>query len=142
MKKALILTIIFLSSLCAFPQDQDMVPYISLKPVEFHEELSIVNNPLIVDVREPFEYRGSRLTGAINVPSRDALNKMADTIDRATYIFVYCTTDVRSKPAAKALSEKGFIHIYSLDGGIAGWRREGFPVERKKARRRSQKPVS
>ena len=134
--------IIFFSSLNVFPQDRDMIPYISLNPAEFHEELTIVNNPLIADVREPFEYRGSRLPGAINVPSRDALNKMADTLDRATYIFLYCTTDVRSITVAKLLSEKGFIHVYSLNGGIAKWRKAGLPVERIKIKRRSQKTGS
>lgn len=130
--------LIYLLLLCnrAFPQTADTLAVISLKPAEFREDMAIVNNPVLVDVREFFEYRRSRIPGAINIPSSGNIDDAADTIAKTTHLFLYCTTDSRSRKVGERLIRQGFIHVYSLDGGISGWRKEGFPVERKKVRRK------
>lgn len=96
----------------------------------------MVNNPVLADVREFFEYKKSRIPGAVNIPSSGNIEASADTIDKAAHIFLYCTTGFRSRKVADKLIRQGFIHVYSMDGGISDWKKEGFPVERKKVRRR------
>lgn len=128
----------FLLLLCtsAFSQDADSLTFVSLNPSEFREEMAIVNNPVLVDVREFFEYKKSRIPGAVNIPSSGSIETSADTIDKATHLFLYCTGGTRSRKVADRFIRRGFIHVYSMDGGISGWKKEGFDVERKKVRRK------
>jgi rhodanese-related sulfurtransferase len=95
----------------------------------------MVNYPLIVDVREYFEYKRSRLKDAVNIQSSGNLESTVDTLDKFSHIFLYCTTDFRSIRVAKFLVENGFIHVYSLDGGIKAWKKAGLPVEKRKIRK-------
>ncbi|HEX2970602.1 MAG TPA: rhodanese-like domain-containing protein, partial [Bacteroidales bacterium] len=98
-------------------QKPDSSSVIYLTPEQFREELSILSNPLIIDVREFFEYRRSRLNDAINIPSSGSIEIPADTIDKSRHLFLYCTSGFRSKRVAEKFIEKGFKHVYSLDGG-------------------------
>lgn len=116
-------------------QQSDSLAFIQLKPAEFSEELGIVSNPLIVDVREYFEYRRSRLQGAVNIPSSGSFDLPADTIDRSRHVFLYCTSGFRSKRVAQKFTDKGFIHVYSLDGGIKAWKEAGLRIEKKRLKK-------
>jgi rhodanese-related sulfurtransferase len=120
-----------------FSQIPDSLSFISLKPAQFSEELGIVNNPLLVDVREYFEYKRSRLKGAVNMPSSGSIDMPADTINRSRHLFLYCTSGFRSKKVAQKFADKGFIHVYSLDGGIKAWKEAGLRVDRKRLKKRS-----
>ena len=116
-------------------QVPDSLKVISLRPDEFEQEFKRESNPLLVDVREFFEFKKSRIKNAVNIPSSGNLEFSADTIKKDRPLFFYCTSGFRSKRVAKYFCEKGFIKVYSLDGGIAAWRKEGLPVEKKKLRR-------
>ncbi len=118
-----------------FSQESDSLSFISLDPSQFREELSIVSNPLLVDVREFFEYKKSRINGAVNIPSSRSIDVPADTINKATHIFLYCTSGFRSERVARKFAGKGFIHVYNLDGGIKAWKNEGYPLEKRRVRK-------
>ena len=63
------------------------------------------------------------------------LDIAADTIDKKEDLFFYCTSGFRSKRVAKFFYQKGFLNVYSLDGGIAAWSKEKLPVDKKKLKR-------
>jgi rhodanese-related sulfurtransferase len=116
----------------AYSQKVDTVKYQSLEPYDFHLEYLKADSAMLVDVREPFEFRGRRIKDAVNMPSSGDLDFAADTIDKNYAMFFYCTTDYRSKRVAEIFAEKGFSKVYSLDGGIVAWKKDGFPVIRRK----------
>ena len=116
-------------------QVPDSLKYKSLRPAEFQLAYQKAEKPILIDVREFFEYRKSRLKDAINIPSSGNLGFAADSIDRNSDLFFYCTSGFRSKRVAKFFSGKGFLKTYSLEGGIMAWKREGMPIIRKKIRR-------
>jgi rhodanese-related sulfurtransferase len=116
----------------AYSQKVDTVKYQSLEPYDFHLEYLKADSAMLVDVREPFEFRGRRIKDAVNMPSSGNLDFAADTIDKNYAMFFYCTTDYRSKRVAEIFAEKGFSKVYSLDGGIVAWKKDGFPVIRRK----------
>lgn len=77
-------------------------------------------NGLLIDVREPREYRSGHIRQAVNVPlSRWAAESSRLPKDRP--IFVYCQSGMRSKSAAKRLAKTGHGPIYNLRGGVAAW---------------------
>lgn len=139
MKRPGLTALAFLILVPVFSQEGDSLSYISLDPAQFSEEMQIVTDPQLLDVREVFEYRRSRIPGAVNMPSFSNLDKYTDTISLAAHLFLYCTSDFRSRQVAKHLAGKGFIHVYDLEGGIAAWKKEGFPLDRKRLGRRGGK---
>jgi rhodanese-related sulfurtransferase len=100
-----------------------------------HSELA-----LIVDVREPAEYKSSHVPRAINIPRgllelrADPASPVADaalTADRSARILVYCTKGpgARSLLAAQTLSSMGYERVEVLGGGLNAWVEAGLPVE-------------
>ncbi len=92
---------------------------------------------MMVDVREHFEFRGKKIRDAINIPSSNNLEYAADTIDKNYSLFFYCTTDYRSRRVAEYFHDQGFTKVYNLEGGIVAWKKDGFPVTKKKSRRKN-----
>ena len=125
--------ILFTLSLCSFKRaGSDSLKFKSLPPAEFLAAYQKSQKAVMIDVREFFEYRKSRIKDAINIPSSGNLEVSADTLDKDSNLFLYCTSGFRSKRVAKFFSEEGFTKVYSLDGGIMAWRKEGTAWIRKR----------
>jgi thioredoxin 1 len=126
--------IVFFLILCNVSRGQvpDSLKFISLRPVDFQKAYQNDDKALLVDVREFFEYKKSRLNDAVNIPSSGNLGVPADTLNKEYSLFLYCTSGFRSKRVAKYFYDKGFPNLYSLDGGIVAWKKEGLPVIKKR----------
>jgi len=119
-------------------QQADTVKYLSLDPDRFRIECYTDTNGILIDVRETFEFRGPRIEDAVNVPAWKIKN-IADTLDKSRSVYLYCTTDFRSRRAAEELYALGYRKLYSLEGGIVAWRKAGYGVVRRLLRRSSSK---
>ena len=87
---------------------------------------------LLVDVREESEYAKDHLPGSIHVGKgiieRDIEERVAD-LDAP--MVLYCGGGFRSALAADNLQKMGYRNVASMDGGIRGWRENGFPLTSK-----------
>ena len=83
--------------------------------------------PLVIDVREPYEWRLVRMEGARHVPMND-IPAQHDTLPRDRAVVVICAHGNRSYCVAAWLIEQG-IDASSLAGGITQWARQGGMVE-------------
>jgi rhodanese-related sulfurtransferase len=119
-------------------QIPDSLKYISLAPSEFQTAFTKDTNALMVDVREFFEYKKSRIKNAVNIPSSENLQVSADTIDKGKHLFIYCTSGYRAKRVAVKLYDYGFEHLYNLEGGIMAWRKAEMHVEKKKIKKKDK----
>ncbi len=89
-------------------------------------ELAAEPGVLVVDVREPYEFRSGTIPGAVLAP----LGGLAADIesiapDRNTEVVLICSVGNRSALAAKDLQDRGYRRVASLAGGVVGWRAEG-----------------
>lgn len=135
--KAILFTILLFTVLFRVSaQVPDSLKYKSLDPYYFHLNYLKDDKALLIDVREFFEYRKSRINGAVNIPSSGKIEIAADTIDKELHLYFYCTSGFRSKRVAIKFYNYGFRNLYNLDGGIVGWRKEGMAVSKKRIRRR------
>jgi len=116
-------------------QVQDSIKYKSLDPYDFHLTYLQTDSSILIDVREPFEYKGKRIRGSINIPASGNLDTAADTLNKNFALFLYCTSGFRSSNAAKKLYAKGFYKLYNLEGGITAWRKDGLPCVKGSGRR-------
>lgn len=133
--------VIIFCYLCCFPvssQPPDSSKFQSLEPYDFHLQYLRHDSALLIDVRESFEFRGRRIHDALNFPSSANLDLLADTINKNYALFLYCTTDYRSIRVAEKLYDKGFRKLYSLEGGIVAWRKDGFPVDKNRVKRKKK----
>ncbi len=87
-----------------------------------------VDMPLLLDVREEFEWKAGHLPGAEHIPLGQ-LDERAVDVDRNRVVVVYCTSGIRSIDASYVLKRQGFPRVSSLAGGIDGWTEAGNPVE-------------
>ncbi len=140
MMKFFIGFILFFSSgiLPVAGQVPDSAKYKSLEPYDFHLRYLMTDSAILLDVREPFEFKRNRIRDAINIPSSGNLEKAADTLNTELSYFLYCSTDYRSRSAAEALYEKGFRKLYNLEGGIVAWKKDNMPVQKGRVRRAKQ----
>jgi len=83
-------------------------------------------NPLLLDVREPWEHRIARLESSLLLPLGQLAARVAELPPRAE-IIVYCHHGHRSLAAAKFLRAAGFSTATSLAGGIAAWAEQVEP---------------
>jgi rhodanese-related sulfurtransferase len=117
-------------------QVQDSDKFLSLLPTDFHQAYLNDDKPILIDVREFFEYRKSRINGAVNIPSSGNLKISADTIDKGSSLYVYCTSGFRSRRVAKYFCDEGFSKVINLEGGITTWKDDGMEVEKKHLRKK------
>ena len=114
----------------------DSVKFKSLEPYDFYMHYLKDDKALLIDVREFFEFKSKRLKGAVNIPASGNIDIAADTLDKGQALFLYCTSGFRSDKVAKSLYEKGFRKLYSLDGGITEWRKEGMKIDKSRVKKK------
>jgi glyoxylase-like metal-dependent hydrolase (beta-lactamase superfamily II)/rhodanese-related sulfurtransferase len=85
--------------------------------------------PMVLDVREPWEFARGRLPGAVSLPQAD-LALHLNELDKERDYLVVCAGGVRSLRAAHYLRWAGFERAVSLEGGTEGWLRAGYAIER------------
>jgi rhodanese-related sulfurtransferase len=84
------------------------------------------NSVVLVDVREPGEFRGEHIAGATCVPlSQFNLSQLPPRGDR---LVLYCQSGTRTKEAARRLFEAGWSNVTHLGGGILAWKELNYPI--------------
>jgi rhodanese-related sulfurtransferase len=116
-------------------QSTDSLTYEDLEPYYFHLNYITDSSSVLIDVREFFEYRRTRIRDAVHIPTSGGFEITADTLGKERSLFLYCYNGYRSKKAAEFFISKGFTRAYNLEGGIVQWRRDNMPVEKTRVRR-------
>lgn len=96
----------------------------NLSAAELKKHLEQANPaPLLLDVREPWEYQRVHFPNSDLIPMRQipmALSKL----DQQQEIVVICHHGIRSRQVAMFMENYGFKNIINLHGGIDAWARE------------------
>lgn len=84
---------------------------------------------LLIDVREPAEYRAECIKGACLIPLGDMAIQRLPSTKRP--IVIYCRSGRRSADAcAMLLASAPSLDIASLEGGIIAWQQSGYSVKK------------
>ncbi|MXW74028.1 MAG: rhodanese-like domain-containing protein [Gammaproteobacteria bacterium] len=76
--------------------------------------------PILIDVREPVEFRQGHIAGARNVPLTALSDVIADYDPNDKVVFV-CQSGLRSLQAANFWNSIGYGKAMSLEGGMDAW---------------------
>ena len=99
-------------------------------PWDLEEKLDSNNKPLLLDVREPYEFAAMHIQGALNVPRgiletaceydfEDTVPELVEARDKE--IIVICRSGNRSIFAAEVMQRMGYNNVASLKTGMRGW---------------------
>jgi SulP family sulfate permease len=94
------------------------VPGIS--PLDLWGELHSKIPPVVVDVREPREYKRGHIPEAQSIPLFKLLDDPSQ-IPEIRPVVLVCRGGRRSRRATYILSKQGFMNIRMMDGGMLEW---------------------
>ena len=83
-------------------------------------------NPLLLDVREPWEFEICHIVGSINLPMAQIpqnLHRFQDTPE----IVVICHHGIRSQHVIQFMQQLNGSTLINLEGGVEAWAREVDP---------------
>ena len=87
---------------------------------------------MVLDVREPFEFRHGHVPGARLLPSGEAWSRLEEVpADRP--LAVVCGDQTRSATVASMLQRAGH-DVRLVMGGMVDWLERGYPIEREAAK--------
>jgi rhodanese-related sulfurtransferase len=83
--------------------------------------------PLLLDVREPWEFDKARIAGAQLVPMRELAGRLGEIgVDRE--VVAICHHGGRSEQVALFLEKNGYRKVHNLVGGVDAWSRTVDPA--------------
>ena len=84
------------------------------------------DKPLLLDVREPWEWETARIEGSRHIPMREVPARLAE-LDPDREVVAICHHGGRSQQVAMLLEKSGFAKVHNLQGGVDGWSRSVDP---------------
>ena len=83
--------------------------------------------PLLLDVREPWEFEKARIESSTLIPMRE-LPARIGALEGAREVVAICHHGGRSMQVAMFLERQGFKRVHNLVGGIDAWSRTVDPA--------------
>jgi rhodanese-related sulfurtransferase len=83
--------------------------------------------PLLLDVREPWEFERCHIPGSVSVPMNGIPARLQE-LPPDRQIVVICHHGVRSFHVARFLDRNGFTRVINLTGGVDAWAKEADPT--------------
>ncbi len=86
-----------------------------------------IASPLLLDVREPWEFDICHIEGSINLPMAQIplnIGRFQDSEE----VVVICHHGIRSRQVALYMERQGFAKVINMEGGVTAWAREVDPA--------------
>ncbi len=90
-----------------------------LTPEELKQYL-VLNQPLLLDVREQWEWDKCHFDEAKLLPMGQIMANI-DTFDKSAELVIICHHGIRSMQVARYFESIGFTNVINLKGGIDAW---------------------
>ena len=91
--------------------------YASITVGELKARLEAGRRPVLLDVREPWEYETARIEGSKLVPMGELEGRLGE-FDRGAETVVICHHGTRSAFITQLLDRAGFSNVLNLEGGV------------------------
>ena len=87
-------------------------------------------NAIVIDVRQPDEWSGGRVAGAIHIPVDDILSRIDELPIDKDLLFI-CAAGVRSGLACEmaAAMNVDTDRLYNIEDGTPAWIQKNYPTE-------------
>ena len=107
---------------CGTAPRETMAGYQQITAEEAKEMMDMLDDEIVLDVREQDEYDEKHISEAILLPVGMIDEDTAEGVipEKDTPVLVYCRSGNRSKTASQKLADLGYTQVYEF-GGIKGW---------------------
>ena len=92
----------------------------TILPEELKKRLDSGEKPILLDVREPWEFSICKIEGSVNI-SMSEPEKLINELNANDEIIAICHHGMRSFQVCNYLENNGFNKVLNLDGGIDSW---------------------
>lgn len=92
----------------------------SITATELKQKLDAGEKPVLLDVREAWEYETCHIDGSINI-SMSNVQQMLNELKPDDETVVICHHGMRSFQVASYLEGNGYDKIANLEGGVDAW---------------------
>jgi len=106
----------------------------AITPEQLQDRQQAPDKLLVVDVRDPAEFRVGHVPGSVNLPAPEMADHLQE-LEGQTGVVVYCIAGARTQVAEQTLIEHRVPNVFHLDGGLTAWLDSGYPVEKGGGRR-------
>ncbi len=94
--------------------------YENVTPRELKARLDAGERPVLLDVREQWEFDLARIEGSKLVPMSELEHRFSE-LDPAAETVVICHHGLRSAYVTRVLDRLGFSNVVNLEGGLDGY---------------------
>jgi rhodanese-related sulfurtransferase len=103
-------------------------PLPALDAMELSEKLKVDKQAVVLDVRQPEEYREGHIAGSKLIPLGE-LNGRINELPKNRAIICVCASGSRSRSATRFLVGAGY-NAFDMNGGMYMWQRAKLPVKK------------
>jgi adenylyltransferase/sulfurtransferase len=104
----------------AAPVEETKVNEGEIEVTEVKTMLDRGDNFVLIDVREPHEYKICNIPAAKLIPLGEVPRRLHE-LDKNADIVIHCKSGMRSAKACGILKQAGFQHVRNMKGGILAW---------------------
>jgi rhodanese-related sulfurtransferase len=106
-------------------QPFEVIPQMTV--YELNEWIEEERDVVVVDVREPSEWREGHVAGALHLPMLEAVKRLSELpADRPKAVM--CAGGLRSSTVISALERQGVRGCLNVTGGMTAWLKAGLPA--------------
>ncbi|MBN2090785.1 rhodanese-like domain-containing protein [candidate division KSB1 bacterium] len=129
--KILLILLFFLVLLFSTVVSQSETDWQFLSPEQLYQLMNESDKKLLViDTLSPLEYRECSIINSINIPYEKLATTDKLPPDLETRLVFYCCSEICSisKKAAEIAINKGYKHVFVLNGGLPAWKMADYPT--------------
>ncbi|HXZ79382.1 MAG TPA: rhodanese-like domain-containing protein [Terriglobales bacterium] len=98
-----------------------------ITPEELKGKLDAGDRPVLLDIRDQWEYEAARISGSKHIPMDQIPGRVHQELDPEEHIVVICHHGIRSANVTNWMRLQGFENVQSLRGGLDQWSRQIDP---------------
>lgn len=103
------------------------------KELSAADVVNLINrrDAMVVDVREPGEFKSGHIPRARNIPLSQLKERMKELEkQKSRPIVLSCASGSRSLNASRVLKQHGFNEVFALRKGLLAWNEASMPLEK------------
>ena len=91
-----------------------------LETVNVNDLDELIGKIELIDIREPYEYKGGSIKSAKNIPMGELLDEPEKYLSKEKTYYIMCQSGARSRRTAGSLAKNGY-NVINVSGGFGSY---------------------
>lgn len=86
----------------------------------------------VIDVRNKADFKQGHIVDSVSIPQKELSEKLSKITNyKQKPVIIVDANGTQGHTASSVVKKQGFENVYYLNGGIAAWRQQSFPLTKK-----------